>query len=240
MKFSEYLSENIEEKKSAYKRPLTIEEASNIILNNCKDSITQPFWRGMNDCGVAFEMDGSKKKRQSITKKAFGDYYNVAFDYQLKQQNLPLRSSCVIATGNNKEDHTKHFGNDVYAIFPYDDVTVCQSRTDIWGIMANIGTFHDDLHDLNHLLHDNNITYESFDKMVDDIYKKKMSEFSTYNTKEELKDALLKVYDIRRLFKTSKPKDVNQDAVEVWFTGKCIGIRKAEYEEVKEFLEANK
>lgn len=238
MNFEKFLIEN--NNKSDYKKSLTIEEAVNIIKEKCRDTMKTPLWRGMNSSGDAFEMDGSKRKRSSATVKEHGNYYNVIFDYQLKKENLPLRSSCVIATGHNRQGHTEHFGNSLYAIFPYDGTTIAQSKSDIWNIRVDLYDKITDMYEMNDLLFRAKIDFTSFDSIVNSLYEKQLPEFSEYNySKRKIEQWILEQYNINRLFNFTNTNKINHDSVEVWFDGKCIGIEESIYNEVKALLDAS-
>lgn len=246
MKFSEFLSEAISD--GNYKKEITIEEAKKLLKLHCKDmDFDEPLWRGMRGKTPAYILEGQQSERKSIDQS---NHYTVLIDYSIKQNHssYPLRSKSVIAA--NDLLLADGYGNNVYAIFPYDKINIGVIDGDIWGTSITINDTRKGITSWNELFQEANIKAWSRPDSAKLIIEQIKSLFKTdkeklnhaqeklievFETPDNVEDFLIDAYNPDLYFGLVDTSEIGFDnPSEVWFSDKCIAISKHIWEELKD------
>lgn len=260
MKFAEFLIES----ENGYKTKIDLDKAKKLINDLCKNiDLHKPLWRGMRDDEESFILHGERGNRISITN---GNYHNVIIDHNIKMNklNYPLRSKSIICITNKGKSETTIFGDERYAILPFDNTVIGLVPTsDILSVSindANISYFNSSI---NEVLfkdeHTKKITFNNIGDIVNAIYKV-VKDPSLSHAKEESKeyvrffktfggldedgifDTLESLFNLDKCkFKSIISKDINPDkSNECWIGGGCIAIHESVYDELIKDLESER
>jgi hypothetical protein len=130
VRFKEFLQE------SSHRNEIDIQEAKKLLETHCKDAMKNfgaPMWRGSRNMHydamlIHGEADSATGRKSANT----SNYYTVLMDKFLPYFGYPKRSKSIICANNSNKEYAYSFGN-VYAIFPFDNVSigVCESY-DLW------------------------------------------------------------------------------------------------------------
>lgn len=258
MKFKDFLNEK-EYSNGQYKTEISLEDAIHIIKTKCKKvDIHKPFWRGMKGGGNdAYIFKGENGNRKS-SDLDFGNYYTVILDHFIKKQNPrnPLRSASIICANTANYKHIKHFGNNRYAIFPYDTTIVGYvNGADIWQSEIKFPNGEVGLYDFNGMLYKasttkHSVRQDTFEHIVEDIqfiismdekdrnkyqnYIHKMFDGDPDNVEEYLKKLFDKDGPIYFFGDSSEDDSAER---EVWIGAECIAIKESVYKEILKELE---
>lgn len=132
---------------SHYRKKIDSEdEIVKLIREKC--DISNYLYRGFEDDGDYYIIDGSKGKRVS---KNTTNYYTVILDHIFKNEpqykGFPLRSESIICSTSKKT--ASNYGN-VYVILPFKGVDIGYiGSDDIWRSYVNIGDYETRIHAWN-------------------------------------------------------------------------------------------
>lgn len=251
MKFQQFLIEGTSDGK--YKTPITEDEAIELIKTKCtKVNVLEPFWRGMRkQTGSYFKFQGDSGNRLSATLKESGNYYNTILDHYIQDENknYPLRSKSIICANNANFNHTEHFGNQKFAIFPYDTTIIGYlPKFDIWLCKLQFGNKTIEFLDFNELLSNaGNINSLDYNELINGIKKVISKTFipsnglankatatlrSYFENEDQVESILKKAFNDIDYFFGDASKDDHTER-EVWIGGPCIGIEFTKYFNMK-------
>lgn len=243
MKFSTFL---LEQNTGTYKnKELTGEEALDLFNKHCKNmDFTKPFWRGMRGMVPAYILRGRDGKRVSVD---LSNHYTKIIDHMIDEYgkaDYPKRSESIICITNNGRGTTKKFGDDVYAIFPYDDsvIGICPSD-DIWGTYYTLNDTSYSILTLNTLYKANDIDDGSYKDIIDGLTKFMADESNIGNELYDIYDGLdiedtfKKIYYDQFDFVKSNKMTYNDN--ELWISDHCIAIKYNEWVKLKELRKVN-
>lgn len=249
MDFNTFLNESNSDGK--YKTKISLSDAVEIFKKNCRDmDIDSPFWRGMRSTTKALILEGQRSNRDSISSIKF---HNIFIDELIEEsgKNYPLRSASIIAIGNDGESDARGFGDEIYAIYPFDGVVIGKcDNSDI--LIQRLKYNHGDsyiISDLNYELSQmGNVgrhTTPNMETVANAIYKR-LKKGAIYEEFEKVfgnldLDAdgiiaeLKKYYSLENFdFITSKKSNDHGD--EIWIGGKCLAIHVDHLDEFKEMF----
>jgi len=249
MNFKQFLNEAKSDGK--YKTNISLIDAVEIFKSNCRDmDIDSPFWRGMRSTNKALTLEGQRSTRDSISSIKF---HNIFIDELIEEsgKHYPLRSASIIAIGNEGKSDASGFGDEVYAIYPFDGVVIGKcDDSDI--LRQRLKYNHGDsyiISDLNYELSQmGNVgrrTTPDMETVADAIYKRLKKgviddEFEKVFGKLDLDvDGIIaelkKYYSLDNFdFITSKKSNDHGD--EIWIGGQCLAIHDDQLDEFKEMF----
>lgn len=258
MKYSEFINEVL--MKLDFFTKIDKDDAISKIKEYCNSfDYDQALLRGMHDKGDFLEIDSSKIKRNSLSGS---NMHTVGFDYYLNKKGLPQRSNSLICATHDLVNMAKGYGT-LYVILPFDDVTLGVSDdSDIFNAVNNeyggevasimggvnevlkLKSSNDRINDIEHLkkiINDTDLTLTAnqYDDLWSDAQKiVDMIGLENLSNKKKVFDTIIGLYDLNKYdFNFIKPKRLNEfKKREVWFSGKCIAIKKSEWEELKKDL----
>lgn len=234
MKFIEFLTEKTE---SPYKtKQLSDEEILEVFKKNCSNmKFDRPLWRGMRGDSDGYILQGEKGERKSINTS---NHYTVAIDHFIKEYgkpDWPLRSKSVICASYKNQDHAQSFGNDLYAIFPFDDVNCgVTPEDDIWAVKFRYSERYS-MTTLNDDYREHGIKSDSYPELVKglnnflkDESNSKEKLYSFFKEHEDkLEDFLKEIYFDNIGFEYMNSLGLNKlsDKREVWLSGQCLAVK---------------
>lgn len=246
MKFLDFLNEATQGVANMF-TSIDKDAAINLLKTKCKKSIKNNvvLYRGMRNGSDFVVGHGQIGDRKSIK---ISNHYTKIIDEQLTNldPSYPLRSKSIICT--NYDDHAKNFGT-LYVVIPFDNVMVGITESyDIWYTKVNIGNLRDyQLYKLNTIwdaigIDDSFTSLESFAKMVEREYNSMLKGHSSeykpllnmFDGIKDIQSEIIRAYSIKNLkmkFKKSHLFNL-QGKHEVWFSGECVMIKKAVYDEI--------
>lgn len=211
MKYKNFLLETAKHEldEPSYKNKIAEDDAIKLIKQHCKNVDPKyPLYRGMNGKDEFYTIEGNIGGRKS---KNTSNHYTLIIDEQLKNNYrfAPLRSRSLICT--NDLSYTVSYGNNTYALFPYDNVEIGKcSSFDLWE--TNI--------------HFNGHLHGSIDS-INSIFAKIIKNPISY---QDIVDSLAKVLDDPKNEDSSDEKEIIYKAFkEVW---EDIGDDESEWDDV--------
>lgn len=249
MDFKTFLNESKSDGK--YKTKISLSDAVEIFKKNCRDmDIDSPFWRGMRSTTKALTLEGQRSNRDSISSIKF---HNIFIDELIKEsgKNYPLRSASIIAIGNDGESDARGFGDQVYAIYPFDGVIIGKCNdADI--LRQKLNHDHGDsyiISDLNYELSQmGNVgrrTSPNMETVAESIYKRLQKGviddefkkvFGTLDLDVKGIIAELKKYYSLDNFDFVTSKKTSDHGDEIWVGGECLAIHIDHLDEFKEMF----
>lgn len=252
MKFKQFLNEAISDGK--YKMEIDIEKAASIYLEECsKINIDKPLWRGMRDKQPSFILRGNSGKRASLS---IANAHNVILDEDISnhRNKYPLRSECIIASTNGAKDYSKRFGDECYAIYPYNKsiIGLCQQKdilereyeglriTDINELILEITGIRGE-YSLSELVKHIYDVIESGDTDCDDEdYLKLFGKFFENKSRGEIEEKLLDIYGLENYDFVYNDSSKLSGSKEVWIGNNCLAIHEKYLEEFKKLVKDSK
>lgn len=238
MSFKQYLYEM---NNSSYKSSVPISDALNLIDKHCKTvRFDEPLVRGMNGGADAYIIDGSLRERKSRT---WSNHHTVIIDHIIKNINnsYPLRSRAVICTTLSDVDSTERFGDNVYAVFPYDGniIAYMTKYSDMNALPLEVGNTNMRMRDIKLKFSDNNISDKSFQSIVSDIKNSIKEDDSPlkniFDDETKVEKYLLDAFSPDHIgydFGTIKDMYKNKAYGECWFDCKAIAIKYDIWEKI--------
>lgn len=258
MKYKTYINEM---KNLDFIERVDIDAAKKLLKDKCvKMDFDVPLWRGMRDSGDYLVMDGSKVARQS---RDGNNLHTIAFKDTFKGTKLPMRDNSIVAIGNEGHLIASGYSENLYAIFPFDDVTLGFVRdTDI--LWIDNDEYDVDLDAINRTLSkvfsiDQNKKLKDLEELKQVLSKYKGFDFDSvdynrdnshfYKTVDEDISSLDVVNGdtlLKMILKYYNPRDFNlgidtkrnpkyiDSEYEMWFSGKCIAIKESLWRKMKE------
>lgn len=243
--FKQFLAEA-----GAHKTKIDAAEAVRLINAHCRDALAnkEPLYRGMRGTDSdGFILHGEASKRHSANTS---NYYTIILDHFLPADGFPKRSESIILANNSGT--ASGFGEEVYAIFPYDGVKIgiCYG-SDLWFSPSfKIGNSDrkNQINDWNETweYHDlPSTSYEDFVRAIKERigtgYDKKSKWYSSlaeiFGTASNVEPALKEAYSsdtLKMELATSKTIDNYENkSHELWISGKCVAIRLSEWRKMQ-------
>lgn len=220
-----------------YKKQIDTEEEVWKLLNkHCKDAIGQlPIVRGMNEIYSGYAvMHGAAGKRMSANTS---NHYTVILDAVLPKE-FPKRSGSIICANWKNRAYAAGYGVP-YAIVPFDGVKigVCPGR-DIFDTEISLSKHERAtarrIDQWNNFYNDNDITDESFPKLIAD-FKKFLGRRNMWDLDPKtIKDVIAEAYSKPFKLATTADDGAYNDGEkhEVWIGGKCLAIDMLIYRSV--------
>lgn len=249
MKYKDFISEATEDGISKMYTKSTYDEVYEILKTHCMKNLKNEdlLYRGMRKSGDYLLAEGKKGNRKSIE---VSNHYTKIIDEQLPKlsPDYPLRSqSLICCTGLS---HARSFGNQIYVVIPYDDVTVgVAQRYDIWYTKINIGHVNVDMYKLNNLWDD--IGADDEFRSLEHLAKYIASEYKAmekghvpenkifmdmFDGIDDIKQNVIDAYNVKNMkFEFIKLHELNTSiAREIWFSGKAVLIKEDLFNYIKE------
>ena len=233
MSFIMFLNEKTE---SHYKtKRLSEEEITKVFESNCSNmKFDRPLWRGMRGDSEGYILQGEKGERKSINTS---NHYTIIIDHFIEEngkKDWPLRSKSVICASYKNQDHAQSFGSDLYAIFPFDEVTCgVTPEDDIWAIKFRKNERYS-MTTLNEDYLMNGIKANSYSSILNGIKEflkdESNSEEKLYRffkpNEDQIEKFLKELYFDEIGFEYMKSDKVDKltDKREVWLSGKCLAV----------------
>lgn len=233
MNFIDFLNESTE---SPYKtKRLSDTEILKVFNENCSNmKFDRPLWRGMRGDSEGYILQGEKGARKSINTS---NHYTIIIDHFIKENgkpDWPLRSKSVICASYKNQDHASSFGSELYAIFPFDDVTCgVTPEDDIWAIKFRKNERYS-MTTLNEDYSMNGIKANSYSSIVNGIKEflkdESNSEEKLYRffkpNENHIEKFLKELYfdEIGFEYMKSDKVDKLNDKREIWLSGKCLAV----------------
>lgn len=232
MSFKQFL---FEKKDSPYKiQTLEESEIYDLVNKHCSNMrFDRPYWRGMRGEAKGYILHGEVGNRKSINTS---NHYTLIIDHCIEkygEKDWPKRSKSIICANYPHQEHAKSFGAQLYAIFPFDDITigVCPGE-DIWEVkFTGNKRAYFSITSLNAEFEENNIHGNTYQELVEDLKRYMAGSDSSEKlhrlfADSDIEEKLKELYFDEIGFEYMKSKEVNKitDRREVWMSGKCIAV----------------
>lgn len=246
MNFSTFLNEAVSD--GNYKIKIDIENAKELLKKHCTDmDFNEPYWRGMRGKTPAYILEGQLSERKSIDQT---NHYTVLIDQSIKKNHMgyPLRSKSVIAA--NDILLADGYGNNIYAIFPYNDINIGVINGDIWGTSITINETRKGITSWNELFEEAGVksyplpnAAELIINQIKSLFKYEKNKLThaqqvlveVFEDVDSVEDHLIDAYNPDMHFSLEDTKSIGFDnPCELWFSEKCIAISKDVWEQLKE------